>query len=218
MVHIGTRSAQRLAACPAPFCGVPIALAPPLSALVRVAKHRRRGQMEDETTPFCRNQPQAKKTACLHPVSGRRLHGADGLAAGTGENAPSPTTCPGAFCRGSSASCVRRTHRTPTFLADNERQTHLDQILPTTKTLAIIKKLQLTTTAVWHIAFHQVHVVATRSQAEVPPTMLAVERKRSRIRRTDAQLGDLNSVPTHEIHCVVLKFAPTPAPRISSTR
>ena len=36
--------------------------------------------------------------SCLHPVSGRRLHGMDGLAAGTGENVPAkrPTTCPGA--------------------------------------------------------------------------------------------------------------------------
>ena len=37
--------------------------------------------------------------------------------------------------------------------------------------------------------------------------MLAVERKRSRVRRADAQLGDLNAVPAHKIHCVVLKFA-----------
>lgn len=37
--------------------------------------------------------------------------------------------------------------------------------------------------------------------------MLAVERKRSRVRGTDAQLGDLNAVPLHKIHCVVLKFA-----------
>jgi hypothetical protein len=37
--------------------------------------------------------------------------------------------------------------------------------------------------------------------------MLAVERKRSRVRRANAQLGDLNAVPAHKIHCVVLKFA-----------
>ncbi len=37
--------------------------------------------------------------------------------------------------------------------------------------------------------------------------MLAVERKRSRVRGTDAQLSGLHSVSTHEIHCVVLKFA-----------
>ena len=37
--------------------------------------------------------------------------------------------------------------------------------------------------------------------------MLAVERKCSRVRGADAQLGDLNSMPMHKIHCVVLKFA-----------
>jgi len=58
-----------------------------------------------------------------------------------------------------------------------------------------------------HITLHQVHVVTTGAQAEVPPTMLAVERKRSCVRGTDAQLGGLHAVATHEIHCVVLKFA-----------
>ena len=37
--------------------------------------------------------------------------------------------------------------------------------------------------------------------------MFAVEPKRSRVRGADAQLGDLNCMPTHKIHCVVLKFA-----------
>jgi hypothetical protein len=37
--------------------------------------------------------------------------------------------------------------------------------------------------------------------------MLAVERKCSRVRGADAQLGDLNSVSTHKIHGVVLKIA-----------
>ena len=36
--------------------------------------------------------------------------------------------------------------------------------------------------------------------------MLAVERKRSRVRGADAQLGDLNPMPTHKIHCAVLKL------------
>ncbi len=58
-----------------------------------------------------------------------------------------------------------------------------------------------------HIAFHQVNVVATGSQAKIPPAMLAIERERSRVCGTDAQLGSLNSMSTHEIHCVVLKFA-----------
>ena len=37
--------------------------------------------------------------------------------------------------------------------------------------------------------------------------MLAVERKCPRVRGADAQLGDLNTMPAHKIHCVVLKFA-----------
>ena len=37
--------------------------------------------------------------------------------------------------------------------------------------------------------------------------MLTIERKCSRVRGADAQLGDLNSMPMHKIHCVVLKFA-----------
>jgi len=40
--------------------------------------------------------------------------------------------------------------------------------------------------------------------------MLAVERKRSRVREADAQLGDMNSMPMHKIHRVVLKFAADP--------
>jgi len=74
----------------------------------------------DEVTPLCRNQLQATQTACLH------------LAAGTGENAATPTTYPGVRCRGSGAHCVRRTHRTPTERIDNKYQTHIDKILPTT--------------------------------------------------------------------------------------
>jgi hypothetical protein len=47
----------------------------------------------------------------------------------------------GAESPASSARCVRRTHQTPTFLAENELQTHLDKILYITKTLARTKKL-----------------------------------------------------------------------------
>jgi hypothetical protein len=41
----------------------------------------------------------------------------------------------------SGARLVRRTHRTPTFLLDNEDRTHLDKILLTMKTLAMTEKL-----------------------------------------------------------------------------
>jgi len=40
----------------------------------------------------------------------------------------------------SGARIVRRTHRTPTILIHNEHQTHLENILPVTKTFAITKK------------------------------------------------------------------------------
>jgi hypothetical protein len=42
----------------------------------------------------------------------------------------------------SGARIVRRTHRTPTDLPENEHQCHLDKILLTTKTLATTEKLQ----------------------------------------------------------------------------
>jgi hypothetical protein len=40
----------------------------------------------------------------------------------------------------SAARIVGRTHGTPTNLRENEYQTHLENILPTIKTLAITKK------------------------------------------------------------------------------
>jgi hypothetical protein len=120
---------------------------------------------------------------------------------------PAVPDCPKGPVEGSGARCVRPTHRTPTFLTRNELQTHLDQILSTTKTLARTDKLQPTINAGWHVALHQVHVVATGSQTEVSPTMLTIERKRSRICGANAQLGHLNSMPTHKIHCIVMKFA-----------
>jgi hypothetical protein len=42
----------------------------------------------------------------------------------------------------SGARLVRRTHRVPAFLIDHEPQTRLNKILPTTKPLAMIEKLQ----------------------------------------------------------------------------
>ena len=42
----------------------------------------------------------------------------------------------------SGARCVRRTHATATDLTDNGHQTHLENILPIMKTLAMIKKLK----------------------------------------------------------------------------
>jgi len=48
----------------------------------------------DEITPLCRNQLQAKQTACLH------------RAAGTGENAQSPTTMAPAFFAGDRVHAV----------------------------------------------------------------------------------------------------------------
>src|SRR5688572_29746181 len=63
----------------------------------------------DERTPFWRNQLQAAETACLH------------LAAGTGENAQTPTTCPGALCRGSGA-LSRCTSETQCWAASNSRR------------------------------------------------------------------------------------------------
>ena len=56
------------------------------------------------------------------------------------ENAQTPTTTAPVLFRGSGARCVSRTHGTPAFLIDNEHQTHFDQIVPTTKILAITKK------------------------------------------------------------------------------
>ena len=50
----------------------------------------------DEITPLCRNQLQTMQPACLHPVRAVGPSGRNGLAAGTGENAPTPTPCPGA--------------------------------------------------------------------------------------------------------------------------
>jgi hypothetical protein len=44
----------------------------------------------------------------------------------------------------SGARCVGRTHGTPTNLWDNEYRTHLEQILPTTRTLAITRKKMIT--------------------------------------------------------------------------
>jgi len=65
----------------------------------------------DEVTPFWRNQLQATQTAWKRAESHQ-----------------------------SGARCVGRTLGTPTLLIDRKKQTHLDTILPTMKTLAITKK------------------------------------------------------------------------------
>lgn len=70
----------------------------------------------------------------------------------------------------------------------------------------LTKKLQPAAGAGRDAALHQVYIIAAGSQAEIPPAMFAVERKCPRVCGADAQLCGLNSMPAHEIHCVVLKL------------